>query len=591
MATIQGVYVALFGRPADPTGLAYFNSVTKNGADLNGIGDLASTQEYKDRFAGQNNTQIVNSIYQSLFGRDAEAAGLTFFVNALNNGTLNIKNIAIAILDGAQGSDKTVVTNKVAAADLYTKALDTGPEIVAYSGNAAAAQGRTFLSTVKDTVPTSAAVDTAVAAMVTASNGGGTGTTGVTLTLQAFGTVNADFISPDQANSAFKTTAGNDTIRGLAAGDFSSADSIDGGAGTDTINAIVGANASINPILKSVEVVNLDANNITLAAGTATVPAVPGPAAAAVAGQSITFDAGSSTGIQQLNVKNVVLTAGQADAVTPTTNLGTSLVFNNVDKAIAVGLTNVASAAGAVPALGDAANVIVNYTGVAGGSDSATLNVNGVNGAAASLVVSTAGIENLTVNTSGAASQFIAKDAQLQKLVITGDQNLTISNDTGNTAQKVVDASAFTGVLTYTATGNGETITTGSKADAISLGAGNDTLVYTKASQSALGTSDVISNFNAGTSTTSVDKIDVKAFGIDAASTFATAAFKATGDNAGFFSSLGSTVHMAAIVDGGNTLVYVDANHDGNFSSASDLVITLVGNQLANLDKGDFILT
>lgn len=106
MATIQGVYVALFGRPADPTGLAYFNSVTKNGADLSKIGDLASTQEYKDRFAGQNNVQIVTSIYQSLYNRTPEAAGLNFFVDALNKGTLSINNIAIAILDGAQGSDK-----------------------------------------------------------------------------------------------------------------------------------------------------------------------------------------------------------------------------------------------------------------------------------------------------------------------------------------------------------------------------------------------------------------------------------------------------------------------------------------------------
>ncbi len=62
MATIQGVYVALFGRPADPTGLAYFNSVTKNGADLNGIGDLTTTAEYQARFAGQSNTQIVTAI-------------------------------------------------------------------------------------------------------------------------------------------------------------------------------------------------------------------------------------------------------------------------------------------------------------------------------------------------------------------------------------------------------------------------------------------------------------------------------------------------------------------------------------------------
>ena len=50
MASIQGVYVALFGRPADPTGLNYFNSVTNNGADLTAIGDLASTAEYQAAF-------------------------------------------------------------------------------------------------------------------------------------------------------------------------------------------------------------------------------------------------------------------------------------------------------------------------------------------------------------------------------------------------------------------------------------------------------------------------------------------------------------------------------------------------------------
>ncbi len=98
MATIQGIYVALFGRPADPTGLSYFNGVTKNGADLTAIGDLASTAEYKERFVGQTNIQIVNSIYKSLFNRDAEADGLKFFVDGLTNGTFNIKNIAIAIL-------------------------------------------------------------------------------------------------------------------------------------------------------------------------------------------------------------------------------------------------------------------------------------------------------------------------------------------------------------------------------------------------------------------------------------------------------------------------------------------------------------
>ena len=117
MATIQGVYVALFGRPADPAGLAFFNNATGNGANLSAIGDLAATKEYTDRFAGLSSNAIVNSIYQSLFNRDAEPGGLAFFVDALTRGTLTINNIAIAILDGALGNDKTIVDAKIASAN------------------------------------------------------------------------------------------------------------------------------------------------------------------------------------------------------------------------------------------------------------------------------------------------------------------------------------------------------------------------------------------------------------------------------------------------------------------------------------------
>lgn len=165
MASIQGIYVALFGRPADPTGLAYFSTVTKGGTDLTAIGDLASTAEYKERFASQSNSEIVNAIYKALFNRDAEASGLKFFTDALANGTFSIKNIAIAILDGARTSDLTVVTNKIAAADLFTKSLDTPAKIEAYKGSNAAKVGINMLSAVTaeaSSIPTANAIDRVV---------------------------------------------------------------------------------------------------------------------------------------------------------------------------------------------------------------------------------------------------------------------------------------------------------------------------------------------------------------------------------------------------------------------------------------------
>lgn len=184
MATIQGIYVALFGRPADPGGLAYWNGVTNNGSDLSKlIGQLTASQEYLDRFKGKTNAEIVTTIYQSLFGRAPDAGGLDFFTKGLANGTLKLETLAINILDGAQGSDKSIIDNKTAAADLFTKSLDTQAEIDAYKGNGAADLGRAFLTKVTDdktSIPSQTDVDKAVAGVVTPSGGQGPSEGGAT---------------------------------------------------------------------------------------------------------------------------------------------------------------------------------------------------------------------------------------------------------------------------------------------------------------------------------------------------------------------------------------------------------------------------
>ncbi len=167
MASIQGIYVALFGRPADPSGLAYFNGVTKNGADLRGIGDLTKTSEYQSRFTGMSNEQVVNSIYKSLFGRDGEKTGIDFFLAKLASGELTINNIAIAILDGAQGDDLVTVKAKIDAANIFTSHLDLQLEIDAYRGNTAAQIGRDFITAVTKTDPgTAEKADAAILKLV-----------------------------------------------------------------------------------------------------------------------------------------------------------------------------------------------------------------------------------------------------------------------------------------------------------------------------------------------------------------------------------------------------------------------------------------
>jgi Ca2+-binding RTX toxin-like protein len=250
MATIQGIYIALFGRPADPLGLEYFNEETGSGADLTAIGDLASTAEYQDRFAGMSNDAIVTAIYQSLFGRNPELAGLQFFVNELNSGRQNINTIAINILDGAQGADLQMVNNKIAAADAFTAAIDEPDEIAAYRGDDAADAGRAFLSPITAdaaTVPSDAEVDAAIAALVA----GPGPQIGETYTL----TTSADNIVG---------TADMDTFRAINAATLQSTDTLDGAGGADVLNISAGALvAGASPVINGIERINnSDANKV-----------------------------------------------------------------------------------------------------------------------------------------------------------------------------------------------------------------------------------------------------------------------------------------------------------------------------------------
>lgn len=206
MASIQGVYIALFGRPADPTGLAYWNAQTNDGADLSKLMDAMGPEpEALARFANLNPAETVTLIYQSLFGRDPEAEGLAFFVSELESGAQSLETIAINILDGAQGDDACLIDNKIAAANAFTQALDTQEEQDAYSGNSAADVGRTFLTSVtceEETIPSAAQAQAVINTLLVPDSG----QTPVTGTAPGGGTTAA--IAPrldasaDNANSA-----------------------------------------------------------------------------------------------------------------------------------------------------------------------------------------------------------------------------------------------------------------------------------------------------------------------------------------------------------------------------------------------------
>ena len=71
--TVQKVYIAYYGRAADPVGLAYWeNQLTANNGDLASImNSFGTSPEATTLFGSLTNTIKVNKLYTQIFGRDA----------------------------------------------------------------------------------------------------------------------------------------------------------------------------------------------------------------------------------------------------------------------------------------------------------------------------------------------------------------------------------------------------------------------------------------------------------------------------------------------------------------------------------------
>ncbi|MEW7849697.1 DUF4214 domain-containing protein [Massilia aurea] len=159
---IQQLYVAYFNRPADAAGLTYWSGVLDT--NPNALQDIsrafAASAEYRAEYVGDSNREIVDEVYENLFNRDADAAGLNYWTDLLNRNIVTIDNVVAEISAAAVGNDKIVFDGKVAVAALFTERLDLPNEQAAYAGNAAIDLVEDFLETIKDQATVTAALST-----------------------------------------------------------------------------------------------------------------------------------------------------------------------------------------------------------------------------------------------------------------------------------------------------------------------------------------------------------------------------------------------------------------------------------------------
>ncbi|WP_313169300.1 hypothetical protein [Massilia oculi] len=137
VAAVQELYVAYFGRPADPAGLDYWTNVVEaQGGSTTAVSASFSAQpEYIVAFYQKTPAQIVDQIYSNMFARGTSTTdGRSYWVDLLSKGTVSVSTIVAEVAKGAQGTDAEAVENKVAAATAFTAALDTAAEQAGYAG-------------------------------------------------------------------------------------------------------------------------------------------------------------------------------------------------------------------------------------------------------------------------------------------------------------------------------------------------------------------------------------------------------------------------------------------------------------------------
>lgn len=244
---VQKIYIAYYGRAADPAGLQYWaERLETAGNDLTPIvNDFGTSPEYVARYGEMTDSELVNNLYVQLFNRDAEPAGLNFYVGRLTSGHSTLAEIALDILNGAQGDDLKLIDRKILIAEQVTEKIDflqSETDTIFYSDNSDAETVEDFISDVdrRTTVDNDDLLELMYSLGYPAPNYDSVSDQMVTVKVEDVPDLGVtvpggEVITGDDQNNVLVGGYGNDTISG-GGGD----DTLHGGRGSDTLTGGTG---------------------------------------------------------------------------------------------------------------------------------------------------------------------------------------------------------------------------------------------------------------------------------------------------------------------------------------------------------------
>ena len=195
-AQIQQLYFAYLGRAADKAGLDYWSEQLNAAKPVLTLESLRANfvneqPEYVNAYAGLSRSDTVVKIYNNLFGRAPDAAGLAYWTTG-GGATVNADQLLTAFVAGAGATDAKIIANKVLVSEVYTSTA---------GANYNAADAKSIISGVTDTA---ASVNTAIGHLSDGTLSGIAVPQGVaTLKLAA---------AADAAKTAFETTKVADVL-------------------------------------------------------------------------------------------------------------------------------------------------------------------------------------------------------------------------------------------------------------------------------------------------------------------------------------------------------------------------------------------
>ncbi len=428
---VQELYIAYFGRPADPAGLAFYADALDAGTTT--IEDIATSFGNSTEAASivaLSTDDYLAAVYLQAFARAYDTAvDGTFWADAINSGATTKELAMIQILDGASaGADADSVANKVTVATTYTTAVTADGKEYATADITAAKAVLSGVTSDAATVTTgNTAAQTAVDSLSVVATG-----------------ISTDPVALTAGVDIVESGADNDTVTAtnatLGATDIIS-DSATNDA--DTLNLTLGADATAATTITNVETINVDINYFT--------------------GDATTFDATNVTGA------NIVLSSSKlgynglagVSAVAANTVTAGSSVTNLTVAGVTTGAINLGSATTASVTTAAAAN-------------EPTITVNGD----VALTLATATTVNL-VSTGDAVVTLVPGAATT--IAVTGTGNVSFVGSLGGvtiTGASAVEHTATTGDIS----GLGDVVTVSGAATALTVG---DTQTVTLTADSA----------------------------------------------------------------------------------------------------------